>query len=234
MKLNDLFDCVYYINLDYRKDRNDKFWQLNNKFLDENRTVRISAIDGRNTKHNTHFESIINARSAISASYIKPFLHALENNFNEILIFEDDAEPLNLEIQEIKDNLSSANQAGYEILFLGGTVQSKLNKTSSNLFELKGNILATQSVCYNNRNNLFNEFSAMPKDIDRMRAFLLKNGGYCMDTIIGSYFTKIKKSFLSSRLLFGQYESHSDIEAKTTKYNADMQSRFEKYSRHLC
>ena len=230
MKLNDLFDCVYYINLSKRIDRKNKFWQLNKNIIDINRTIRISAFDGSNQKSNTDFASIINARTAISLSYIQPFLHALKNNFNEILIFEDDAEPFFADASLVNKYLLNANELNYEIMFLGGTIQSSLDRASQNLFYLKGNILATQAVCFNNRNRIFNQFNQFPRDFESMKNFLLSNKGCCMDTIIGEKLTRERTSFITNKLLFGQYESFSDIEAQITSYNKDMINRFTKFA----
>jgi hypothetical protein len=230
MKLNDLFDCVYYINLNKRIDRKNKFWQLNKNILDIERTIRITAFDASNQKNNTDFTSIINARTAISLSYTQPFLHAVKNNFNQILIFEDDAEPFFTDASLINKYLTDANELNYEIMFLGGTVQSPLDRASANLFNLKGNILATQAVCFNNRNSIFNQFSQFPSSFENMRNFLLLNNGCCMDTIIGKKMTQQRTSFVTDKLLFGQYESFSDIEAETTSYNKDMINRFLKFA----
>ena len=59
MKLNDFFDCVYYINLNKRVDRKNKFWELNKNILDIEKTIRIPAFDASNQKSNTDFASII-------------------------------------------------------------------------------------------------------------------------------------------------------------------------------
>ena len=229
MKLNDLFDCVYYINLDHRTDRKETFWKLNGDLLDVDRTVRISAINGINKKHNRDYESIITARAAISTSYLQPFKHALQNNYNNIMIFEDDADPMFDSLKEFEIYKNEAEKNQYEILFLGGTVISKLNKFSENLYKLSGNILATQAVCYNNRNNIFQEFSRLPQNLKDMKTFLKSRNDTCLDTLIGKHVTKKRTSFLSNRILFGQYESHSDIEAKQTSYNSMMLSQFKKY-----
>lgn len=230
MKLNDFFDCVYYINLNKRVDRKNKFWELNKNILDIEKTIRIPAFDASNQKSNTDFASIINARTAISLSYMQPFLHASNNNYNEILIFEDDAEPFFTDPSTLKEYLINANQLKYEIMFLGGTVQSPLDRASPKLFHLKGNILATQAVCFNNRNNIFSQFNRFPLNFQNMRNFLLSNNGCCMDTIIGEKLTRQRPSFITDKLLFGQYESFSDIEAQTTSYNKDMINRFSKFA----
>lgn len=229
MKINDIFDCVYYINLDARKDRNDKFWELHKNLLDKDSTKRISAFDARNTTCNTDYNGVVNARAAISVSYMKPFIDAVENNFNEILILEDDAEPFFNHPEELNESLESSNREKYDILFLGGSVQSRLNKRNSELFKLEGNILATQAVAYNNRNNLFGQMSRFPQEHQAMVSFLSQNGGICMDTIIGAHLTKKFNSFLPTKLLYGQFESHSDIEVLVTAYNEDMRRRFDKY-----
>jgi hypothetical protein len=51
-----------------------------------------------------------------------------------------------------------------------------------------------------------------------------------MDTIIGKKMTQQRTSFVTDKLLFGQYESFSDIEAETTSYNKDMINRFLKFA----
>ena len=51
-----------------------------------------------------------------------------------------------------------------------------------------------------------------------------------MDTIIGEKLTRQRPSFITDKLLFGQYESFSDIEAQTTSYNKDMINRFSKFA----
>ena len=230
MKINDLFDCVYYINLDARKDRDDKFWELHDGLLDKQTTKRISAFDARNFSCNTDYNGIVNARAGISVSYIKPFLDALDNNFKEILILEDDAEPFFESSSELSDAILSANSRAYDILFLGGSVQSNLTRECEDLFRLDGNILATQAVAYNNRNNFFERMLKFPKEHEEMVPFLSNNGGICMDTIIGQFLTKEFNSFLSSKLLYGQFESLSDIEVLVTAYNPDMKRRFEEFS----
>ena len=70
MKINDSVDCVYYINLDARKDRDEKFWELNGELLDRSNTKRISAVDARNFSSNTDYHGVLNARGGISVSYI--------------------------------------------------------------------------------------------------------------------------------------------------------------------
>ena len=229
MKLNDLFDCVYYINLDHRTDRKENFWKLNSHLLDAERTVRISGINGINKKHNRDYDSIITARAAYSVSYLKPFVDALKSNHNDILILEDDADPMFDSVDHFKRYKQEAEKNEYEIFFLGGTVISRLNKFSENLYKLSGNILATQSVCYNNRNNIFQELSNLPQNVEDMKKFLISRNDFCLDTLIGKHFTKTKNSFLPNKVLFGQYESHSDIEAQTTSYNNMMLSQFKKY-----
>jgi len=233
MVLNDLFDCVYYINLDCRQDRKQKFWELNLKYLDESRTKRISAVDARNTISVYDFYGLMGARAGISSSYILPFIDAAKNNYNKILIFEDDAEPLFSDISDVEKCIKDAEQSNYSILFLGGSVQNKLDKWSNNLYQLNGNILATQAVAYNNiSQNVFDSFLKF-KDfsLEDMKRFLINNGGCCMDTIIGQHLTKKYFSYVSSPLLYGQHEDFSDINCKKESYTAEMLKRFNDFTK---
>ena len=111
MKLNSLFDCVYYINLDFRKDRNEKFWALNKKFLCREATIRISAHDASNSGQKNNqpdWQKIIIARAAHATSYSSVFKHALSKGFKNILVFEDDAEPFFSEVSTFLKIFNSA------------------------------------------------------------------------------------------------------------------------------
>jgi hypothetical protein len=229
-KINDFFDCVYYINLDSREDRKDKFWSLNKEFLDEEKTVRIPAIDARNTTNCHDYYGIMKARTGISLSYLKPFRDAAKNKYNKILIFEDDAQPLFSNLSQFEKSIKDAEQNDYSIIFFGGSVQSKLLPHDDSLFKISGNILATQAVAYNNLSQgIFEEFLSFEDSFEWMIKFLISHGSVCMDTIIGEGMTKKYTTFLSNPLLFGQYSGHSDINAQEESYNSEMLERFEKF-----
>lgn len=227
MNINDLVDCVYYINLDDRVDRDKEFWDLNKSFLDKDKTQRISAYNAKNTASNTDYVNLMRARSAHMISYTAPFVKALEQGHNEILIFEDDAEPFFEDVSELELFISEANTNNYDVLFLGGTIQSKLNKESANLYRVLNNVFTTHAIVFNNRNGIFNKMADMHKPFDDIyHAF--SSSGAASDLIL-STMTLEYTGYICSKLLYGQYESYSDIDAQSVSYNSDMLDRFNKF-----
>jgi hypothetical protein len=227
MKINDLVDQVYYINLDDRVDRYDQFWKLNDRLLDKDRTERISAYDAKNKTSNTDYINLIRARSAHLISYTFPFVKALEAGHDEIIIFEDDAEPFFKEVSELEIFISEANQNNYDILFFGGTAQSKLNKETNNLYRVLNNVFTTHAIAFNNKDGFFSKMAEMHKPFDDIFSAFASSGA--ASDLILSTMTLDHKGYICSKLLYGQFESHSDIDGQAASYNSDMLNRFSKF-----
>jgi len=231
MKINDLFDAVYYINLDSRKDRMEKFWELNNKFLCEKSTIRISAFDASNSglKNNQlDWQKIMTSRAAHATSYSSVFNHALNNNNKNILVFEDDAEPMFDDLSIFLKTMKSALENDFEMLFLGGTIQSRIEKINAHLYLVNGNVLTTHAICFYDKNNLFKKIAGIAPTFKDGLTNISQNG--IATDIVTLNLSKVHKSFFPSRILYGQYESFSDIDGKNAAYNTDMMNRFEKYT----
>lgn len=89
MELNDIFDEVYCINLDHRKDR----WEECNKhFTKHNINVtRISAVNGNEVEPNG-VGNLLSGEIGVIRSNYNVIKQAKENNYEKIVIFEDDVE----------------------------------------------------------------------------------------------------------------------------------------------
>jgi hypothetical protein len=230
MRINDLFEAVYYINLDSRTDRDNKFWQLNKEVLCPERTIRVSAFDARNTNVNNGATSLMKARAAHSVSYSKPFRHAIDNGFRKILILEDDAEPIIKCPKQIFKLISNCQKTDYDILFLGGTIQSKLTKENEFLYRVKNNVLTTHAICFNDNDNLFSKIAPLGDNYAETFNYLTRKRNFFATDLLTSELTLSHKSFFPKDIIYGQYESFSDIDGKNASYNSDIISRFEKYT----
>lgn len=230
MKLNDLFDAVYYINLDSRTDRDEEFWELNNNFLCKERTIRISAFDARNTSVADGVLPLMRARAAHSVSYSKPFRHAIENNFKKILVLEDDAEPMIKDPEEMYSLIKNCQQTDYDILFLGGTVQSQLTKENEFLYKVKNNVLTTHAISFCDNNNLFKTIAPLGNNYEATFEYLTRQRNCFATDLLTSELTLKYRSFFPKSLIYGQYESFSDIDGKNASYNNDMINRFDKFT----
>ena len=88
--INDTFDHIYCLNLKRRPDRwNDVKFQFK---LHGINAERFGAIDGKTLRRPVDVTTDKRASEvACNLSHISILKHALENNYNEILVFEDDA-----------------------------------------------------------------------------------------------------------------------------------------------
>ena len=106
-------DKVVYINLDHRTDRNEHMTHMTKTF--GNKVSRFSAIK-------TQYGAI-----GCSMSHISVLKMAIENNWNNILIMEDDAEWNNFE-QGYKV-LKKLTSNPYDVIMLGGSFVSYNQET---------------------------------------------------------------------------------------------------------
>ena len=109
----DFVDKVVYINLDHRTDRNEHMKRVTETF--GNKVSRFSAVK----MHNGAF--------GCSMSHISVLRLAIKNNWNNILIMEDDAEWHNF--QRGYNTLKRLASNPYDVIMLGGSFVSCNNET---------------------------------------------------------------------------------------------------------
>lgn len=241
MKINNLYDAVYYINLDSRTDRLRKFWDYNQKFLDQEKTIRITACDAKNTCAPKvrngklapgDMQSLMMARTAHAVSYSKAFIDALANGYKKIFIFEDDAEPLFEDIETFFFYESEAEKMGYDMFYAGGQIVQDIEPAGNYLYKINNNVLATQAISYRYNETVFEKLAGLNDFNKTYESFTnhTKWGDYSTDEMIAEELTPITKSFISNRILFGQYADHSDIECRKTNHSKLMQEKLKQAS----
>lgn len=143
MKIKDFISAGYYINLDYRTDRNKHMMsELKTHHL-ENDIKRFPAIKAfEKTEFIINDSSkMLSATLAASASHREIIKIAKQNDFENVLILEDDAKFYNTEnykgidiIEKALDQLSIIEN--WEIFFLGSNLHDEvLNLHSPNLIK---------------------------------------------------------------------------------------------------
>ena len=181
MKINNLYDAVYYINLDSRTDRLRKFWDYNQKFLDQEKTIRITACDAKNTCAPKvrngklapgDMQSLMMARTAHAVSYSKAFIDALANGYKKIFIFEDDAEPLFEDIETFFFYESEAEKMGYDMFYAGGQIEQDIEPAGNYLYKMgwKSNSHCFYKIKLNDnisKNEIINSFKKVRKKITK-------------------------------------------------------------------
>lgn len=133
--MNNLFDKIFYINLEHRTDRK----QLCEDFFNKN---NIKA---------ERFEAEKNSNPTVGCafSHYKLFLKAKELNLKNVLILEDDFYFPNFDIAYIQDAYSQL-PADWDIFYLGYNPTEKLQPFSNNLFKVNG-AWCLHAYCVNSR-----------------------------------------------------------------------------------
>ncbi len=116
MELNDLFDNVYCINLDHRKDR----WEeCNSHFTKHNIKVeRFSAINGKEVAPEGVGKLLPGEVGVIRSNY-NVIKDAKEKNYKQIVLFEDDVE-LDTEFKKKFFSFYSAVPDNWSFIYMGG------------------------------------------------------------------------------------------------------------------
>ena len=131
------FDKIYCINLNRREDRwNETLEELKKWGLSDS-VSRYSAIDGNTLNNDT---VINNGELGILTTHINIITEAKENNYNNILILEDDIE-FTKEIENI-DEYMSLVPSDWDMLYFGGNhnkhIGKEINLLNEKIIKLNG------------------------------------------------------------------------------------------------
>lgn len=191
--LDTFFDKIYCINLDERQDR----WVSAKK---EFELIGISNYE--------RFSAIKNDIGHIGCrdSHIEVIKDAKKNNYNKILILEDDFVFINKNKNLIDSILKQLSNVEWELFYFGATVHlydGKLVTVDENLV-LTNFAYTTHSYAVNS--NVFD--------------FIIENGKNheIIDVFYNSNIVINKKTFISNPMICLQRESYSNVENKNTNY----------------
>lgn len=219
----NFFDKIYCINLAERQDR----WNecLNN--FDKYKINNFERIDA--IKIEANLPSKRKGQIGCALSFCKCFEQIKNNNYNTVLIFEDDFEfkydkdntfqKLNSSLKELPENWDS--------LFLGGTIVNDygffpIEKYSNNLLKLNSShCLHATAFSRQGINKIFSYFNS-PNDWQKQ----LINNFEAIDIFFAKYYQNQTNSFLTSELLCYQRVNASNIENVTYDYSEWMNRNF--------
>jgi len=169
--LNNKIDKIYYINLDRRPDRNEHFINLYNKMnIDHNKLIRYTAIDGLNYNFSSEeykmFENadFLNDLGSIpkkimgnQLSHYYILKNMIDNNYNNILIFQDDVifrddfvEQINKLSDNIPDDAEIINFGFHKVANLSYFEKLDINDPIESMIEYKVGV--NDAVCVLNNN----------------------------------------------------------------------------------
>lgn len=199
--LNDFFDKIYCINLDKRVDR----WEESIKVFEKYQinVERISAIDGSKLENNSRIK---NGNVALTLTVNGIIKDAINNNYDKILILEDDIEftdnilNFNTDIQHLPENWDLLYFGGNHNLHMGYNPPTKINEFFCKLHHTYSSHAIGMSK--NGLKLVSDMLLGEIKEIDVMYAGLQKNSNtYCFNELTAT-----------------QRISYSDIENRMTNY----------------
>jgi len=212
-KLNTLdlvynnIDIVYYINLNYRIDRKDRFLKEMKKInFPENKIKRFEAI-----KHDR-------GEIGCSRSHIEILKEFIKSNNNNCIIFEDDF-IFNVEPNIVKSTLKKIfdNNINYDVIMLSGNIY-KYNNTNYDFINKVNDGQTTSGYL------LSKKFAQKLLDnyIEGEKLLNSHDRNYYPIYAIDQYWKKLQPDnnwYIFNPILGKQNDSYSDIEKQYVNYN---------------
>lgn len=194
------FHHIYYINLDSRPDRNE---QTLAEFAKYNISAeRVSGVLNSTPEHGCHL------------SHAKIFADAVEHDYDNILIFEDDVEFFPNAASNLRYCLVELPDS-WDMLYLGANLDRfPAYQVSSHLAKLTG---AYATHAYAVRKNMFSILFNINSDPD-----VVHN-----DVTYSEVVHPIYNCYMTLPLLAGQRDGHSDIQGKFMSSNQVFLTRLE-------
>lgn len=195
----DFFTKIYCINLDERTDRWEHAKNEFSKLGILDKIERFSAI-----KHE-------DGRIGIIKSNLEILKIAKHNNYDNVLIFEDDVQFINNTIENLNKAINDLRKIkNWSLFYLGANTHIPLNKMTDNLYILKY-AYAAHSFCYNKI--MYNQ---------AIRQFDMTNKITKHDEILDVWLAKIQDKYpcyVVNPIVTTQMPSYSDIEKKHVDYS---------------
>jgi GR25 family glycosyltransferase involved in LPS biosynthesis len=218
----NFFNKIYCINLEDRTDRWEECLEMSNQYEISN-LERIDAI-----KIESDLPPKRKGQIGCSLSYAKCINLALQNDFDNVLILEDDFQFL-LDKENLHSKMKLAINdlpEDWDALYFGGTVISSyghipLMPYRENLLKLNG-AHTTHSIAFSKKGllKIVNFFKDKPWEQE------LINNYECIDVFLAKEFQHINKVYIPTELLCFQRPSKSDIENCVYDYSEWMIRNF--------
>jgi GR25 family glycosyltransferase involved in LPS biosynthesis len=193
MDINNFFDKIYCINLDDRKDR----WS---QFQTEVESIGIRDVE--------RFSAIKKTPGYLGCrdSHISIIKKAKENNYKNILIFEDDVLFKTKDTKLINQSLEQLKDIEWNLFYLGVTVTP-----TTKLFKQSDNLVRT-TFAYTTHAYAINH-TVFDKIITEAPRFNI------IDVYYSNNITSMGKSFIINPMVCLQKPGYSDIENKEINYD---------------
>lgn len=200
-KYLNYFDGVYYINMDDRLDRKEKFEKMAQGLNIP--AIRVSAVIPLDQEviplYNGHNDPRRKFKISCTMSHQLVIKMAKENGFKNCLIFEDDCVLLDSYKSKIQQCVDELKNIKWDLFYLGGEPNNYCEFVSDNLQEIKnGGVYCTHAYAINN--TLYDKvLNVKPHQID------------VIDILYLNFNKNDVRCILSKELLAIQDNGYSDI-----------------------
>jgi glycosyl transferase family 25 len=226
-KVLNFFGDAYYINLDHRVDRREKFekdsYELGFKakrfsaIRPKSEDIPDSVMQILNQNHpNSSPErdnqlKILVGEFGCSLSHRAVVKEAKDRGLNNVLIFEDDCKFLPEWKSEIEKVISDLNTVEWDLIYFGGNLTSPTIPITDNLGSVTGSVWAAHSYAVNR------SFFDSILDVD------INHGNLWIYDLCLTNFWYHKKVIVSKKILCVQESNFSDIR----NYNANDAQKYQ-------
>lgn len=209
----DNIDRIYCINMAHRTDR----WEHCVKNFDKLNVTNYQRIDGQKVQH-SFLKKNNNANLGLIKSMMCCFNDCIINNYNNILIFEDDFLPTEYFNNDVIKNTINDVYAtnDWDMLYLGYRKKGEIKRYNDNLNRIYG-AYTTHAILYNRKyiEYLLNELPQDCWDNNKTKNWIEQHRA------IDVYFSKesnVRKYYCGKFNFFTQMPSHSDIANEWVDY----------------
>ena len=200
MNINDYFDKIYCMNLDYRTDR----WQeCINEFKKHKIIVnRFRAFNGKAISRGQ--KPIRSGEFGCLFTHLSILLDARANNYDKVLIFEDDVE-LHSEFSKIASEFLEEIPENWDMIYFGANTARNVSVKVSSRVNLANSLLGGHAYAVNR------------KAYDRL-IFALENEPFQVDETYSKIHT-FMNTYLCDPIIAWQREGWSDINNQHVNYH---------------
>ncbi len=233
MNIKNIFGGAVYINLDDRVDRNngilEELGKIGIEGVERFSAVRLTDEENENITRNggllhppeqDFLNRIVKSERSCALSHLGVIKLAKENNWESVLILEDDCiflDSFHEGIQEVKNFMDTNDEWGF--IYIGLNLRSEPLRYNDKFFKLRHNFSTTHSYIVHKRM------------YDKILNFSL-NDFYAIDLLYSKL--SIDNLFVCyKQLLTTQRDGHSNIENREMSYSYYFSNNFKKNTLYL-
>jgi GR25 family glycosyltransferase involved in LPS biosynthesis len=226
------FDKIFCINLDHRTDRWAKCQEKFKKLGILDKVERFSAF--KLEHDNIQFKKLL-GQAGCTLSHMAILKKALDNNYSNYLVLEDDFEINDSQIDFLSNLKNSLEElpSDWDILYLGGNLTDvygkiPIEKYSKSLYQVNS-CHTTHAIAFSRTG--MQKMAQKIGYVDNIIQWIIKKG--TIDVFLNQEILYSNNSFIINPLLILQQEDFSDIEQNVFNYKNWMLNNYNHFTQSI-